>query len=70
MSCIDVEHWFSLKTSEDRVRIKYGLLRLHLAHEKLYGTQKGVDNLQVQQYAYETTYPWLLQEYYNEESFD
>jgi len=70
MLCTEDNLWFSLKPHEDRVRMKYGLLRLHLAHEKIYGTQKGVDNLQVQQYAYETSYPWLIKEYYNEEYFD
>ena len=44
------------------IRTKYGLLRLELLYDKMYGTQKDVDKTMIQIYAYEITYPWLLEQ--------
>lgn len=43
------------------IRTRYGLLRLELIYDKMYGEQKDVDKTMVQIYAYEITYPWLLE---------
>lgn len=58
------------RSPHQTIRTKYGLLQLELIYDKMYGTQKDVDKTTVQIYAYEISYPWLLEEYYNEENFD
>lgn len=49
-------------SSHQLIRTRYGLLRLELIYDKMYGTQKDVDKTMTQIYAYGITYPWLLEE--------